>query len=61
MNYAFGVWGLGFGVWGLGFGVWVWSLKVVGRVDGWDVLGRAAWAETELRSVAEPYIEQSSD
>ena len=36
-------------------------MGVVGRVDGWDVLGRAVWAETEPRSVAEPYIEQSSD
>ena len=30
-------------------------LVVVGRVDGWDVLGKAAWAETEPRSTAEPY------
>ena len=32
-------------------------MVVVGRVLGWDVLGRAVWAETEPRSVAEPYIE----
>ena len=36
-------------------------LVVVGRVYGWDVLGRAVWAETEPQSVAEPYTEQSSD
>ena len=38
-----------------------WDLEVMGRVDGWDVLGKAVWAETEPRSVAEPYIDQSSD
>ena len=36
-------------------------LVVVGRVHGWDVLGKAVWAETEPRSAAEPYIEQSGD
>ena len=37
------------------------SFEVGARVYGWDVLGKAVWAETEPRSVAEPYIEQSSD
>ena len=37
------------------------GLEVVSRVDGWDVLGRAVWAETEPLSIAEPNIEQSSD
>ena len=32
-------------------------LGVVDRVSGWDVLGKAVWAETEPRSVAEPYIQ----
>ena len=27
-----------------------WGLEVVGRVDGWGVLGKAVWAETEPRS-----------
>ena len=36
-------------------------LVVVGRVNEWDVLGKAVWAETEPRSEAEPYIEQSGD
>ena len=38
-----------------------WGLEVVGRVEGWDVLRKAVWAETEPRSAAEPYIELSSD
>ena len=29
-------------------------VAVVGRVDGWDVMGKAVWAETEPRSAAEP-------
>ena len=31
-------------------------VAVVGRVDGWEALGKAVSAETEPRSVAEPYI-----
>ena len=38
-------------------GVWV----VVGRVCEWDVLGKTICVETESRSAAEPYIEESSD
>ena len=30
--------------------------EVVGRVHGWDALGKAVSAEAEPRSVAEPYI-----
>ena len=28
----------------------VWCLEVVGSFYGWDVLGKAVWAETEQRS-----------
>ena len=37
-----------------------WASVVVGRVYGWDVLGKAVWAETEPRSAAEPQIRNSS-
>ena len=36
------------------------GLEVAGRGLGWDVLGKAVSAETEPRSVAEPYIEQAA-
>ena len=36
-------------------------LVVVGRVDVWDVLGMAVWAEIEPQRAAEPYIGQFSD
>ena len=36
--------------WGVGF------LAMVGRVDGWEALGKAVSAETEPRSVAEPNV-----
>ena len=29
---------------------------MVGRVDGWEALGKAVSAETEQRSVAEPNV-----
>ena len=37
---------------------WVWV--VMGRVYGWDVLGKAIWAETDPRSLAENILATKS-